>query len=558
MTRSTALRLSPLAIALLAAPAFAQQAPPTSGQLLQQAQPPQQSLPRREPGVQIQTPVTGHVSDNTPFEVKQIVVRGNTTFGEGTLHALVADGEGRTQTLATLTALAQRITDYYRAHGYPLSRTVIPQQELSNGVVQFKVVEARYDRVQVTNHSAVQTSLLNATLSPLQNGRLVAQESLDRQLLLLNDLPGVQAHAVLGPGSTPGTSDLNVEAQALPRVAGNLTLDDGGDRYTGRIRLGGNVAVNNLIGLGDQVSAGLLVSDKHMHYGHLAYDFALNGAGTRFGLAYSALSYQLGDSLSDLHARGHATEASAWLSQAIVRSPNTNLSARLEVDNHHLADDTGSTGVHDDRHTWDWTVSTTFDHRDSWSGGGVTQAQLSLTRGQLGFDNLAAKASDEVTANTQGHELHWDGNVSRLQMITATTRLYVALSGQYSHRNLDSSEQFLLGGMQSVRGYEVSTLAGASGYLATAELRHDLRLPGGVWQGSVFFDHGGLWINPQPWAGNTGSNHATLNSIGVGLNWAGPDQWIAQVQVGQPVGSTPELAGRRPSTRAWVQLGKGF
>jgi len=545
-------------MALLAAPLFAQQTPPSSGQLLQQAQPPQQPLPHREPGIQIQTPVSAHVTDNTPFQVKQIIVRGNTSFATGTLHALVADGEGHTQTLATLTALAQRITDYYRAHGYPLSRAVVPAQSLDDGIVQFKVIEARYGQVQVNNHSPVQTSLLNATLSPLQSGQLVTQASLDHQLLLLNDLPGVQAHAVLGPGSAPGTSDLSVDAVALPRVTGNLTLDDAGDRYTGRIRLGGNMAVNNLAGLGDQLSVGLLASDGHMHYGHLGYDFALNGRGTRFGLAYSALSYQLGDSLSNLDARGHASEASAWVSQAIVRSPNTNLSVRLEVDNHHLADDTGSTGVHDDRHTWDWTASGAFDHRDGWGGGGVTQAQLSLTRGQLGFDNAAAEAGDAVTADTQGHELHWDGSVSRLQMITATTRLYVALSGQYSHRNLDASEQFLLGGMQSVRGYEVSTLAGASGYLATTELRHDLSLPGGAWQGSVFVDQGGIWINSQPWAGNTGSNHATLSSVGLGLNWAGPDRWIAQVQVGQPVGSTPEVAGKRPSTRAWLQLSKGF
>ena len=558
MTRSSVLRLSSLALAMLAAPAFAQQAPPTSGQLLQQAQPPQSPLPPHEPGLQIQSPVAAHVTDNTPFAVKQIVLRGNTIFDTNTLHALVADGEGRTQTLTSLTALAHRITDYYRAHGYPLSRASVPTQDLSDGVVQFNIIEARYDQVQVTNHSRVQTSLLNATLSPLQSGQPVTQQALDRQLLLLNDLPGVQSHAALGPGSAPGTSDLSVDAQALSPVTGNLTLDDGGDRYTGLIRLGGNVAVNNLTGLGDQLSVGLLASDEHMHYGHIAYDFALNGAGTRFGVAYSALSYQLGEHLSDLDARGHATEGSAWLSQSIVRSPTTNVSARLEVDNRHLEDDTGATDVHDDRHTWDWTASTTFDHRDSWEGGGVTQAQLSVTRGQLGFDNAAAQASDAVTADTQGHELHWDGSVSRLQTITATTRLYVGLSGQYSHRNLDSSEQFLLGGMQSVRGYEVSTLAGASGYLATVELRHDLALPGGAWQGSVFADQGGLWINPQSWAGDTGSNHATLSSVGLGLNWAGPDQWLAQVQVGQPIGSTPELAGRRPSTRAWVQLSKGF
>lgn len=545
-------------MALLTAPAFAQQVPPTSGQLLQQAQPPQQPLPNREPGVQIQTPGTARITDNTPFDVKQIDVQGNTTFDTATLHALVADGEGHTQTLATLTALAQRITDYYRAHGYPLSRAVVPAQTLNAGVVQLKVIEARYDQIKVSNHSRVNSSLLDATLRPLQAGQPVTQESLDRQLLLLNDLPGVQGHAVLGPGSVAGTSDLNVDAQPLPPVAGNITLDNGGDRYTGRVRLGGNVAINNLAGLGDQLSAGVLASDGHMHYGHLAYEAALNGAGTRLGLAYSALSYRLGDGLSDLNARGHADETSVWLSQSIVRSPDTNVSARLDVDHRFLADDTGSTGVHDHRHLWAWMASGIFDHRDGWGGGGVTQAQLSLTRGQLSFDDAAAKASDAATANTQGHELHWDGSVSRLQMITASTRLYVALSGQYSHDNLDSSEQFLLGGMQSVRGYEVSTLAGASGYLATMELRHDLSLRGGTWQGSVFVDQGGVWINPHPWAGNTGSNHASLSSVGLGLNWAGPDQWIAQVQVGQPVGSTPPLAGKRPSTRAWVQLSKGF
>ncbi|AIF48209.1 ShlB/FhaC/HecB family hemolysin secretion/activation protein [Dyella japonica] len=558
MTRFTALRLSPLAMAWLAVPAFAQQVPPSSGQLLQQAQPPQQPLPRRDTGVQIQAPVAARATDNTSFEVRQITIAGNTSFDTQTLHALVADGEGHTQTLATLTALAQRITDYYRNHGYPLSRAVVPAQALNDGVVQLRVIEARYDQVQVSNHSRVDTTLLKDTLSPLQSGQLVTQDALDRQLLLLNDLPGVQGHAVLGPGNTPGTSNLTVDAQPLSPVTGNLSLDNGGDRYTGRVRLGGNVAVNNLAGLGDQLSAGVLASDGHMHYGRVAYDFAFNGAGTRFGLAYSALSYKLGDGLSELDARGHADEASAWLFQPIVRSPNTNFSVRLEVDNRHLSDDTGSTGIHDVRHSWDWTASGTFDHRDDWGGGGVTQAQLSLTRGQLGFDDPVANASDAATAHTQGHELHWDGNLSRLQVITASTRLYVALSGQYSHHNLDSSEQFLLGGMQSVRGYEVSTLAGASGYLATMELRHDLGLPGGAWQGSMFVDQGGMWINPQPWAGTTGSNHATLASAGLGVNWVGPDQWLAQVQVGQPVGSTPEQAGKRPSTRAWVQLSKGF
>ena len=117
---TTPLRLSPLALALLAAPVFAQQAPPTGGELLRRAQPSQFPLPQPEPGLQIQSPA-GQVTDNTPFAVKQIALSGNIIFNTDTLHALVADGEGHTQTLTSLTMLAQRVTDYYRAHGYPLS-----------------------------------------------------------------------------------------------------------------------------------------------------------------------------------------------------------------------------------------------------------------------------------------------------------------------------------------------------------------------------------------------------------------------------------------------------
>nr|WP_239537894.1 ShlB/FhaC/HecB family hemolysin secretion/activation protein [Dyella mobilis] len=474
------------------------------------------------------------------------------------MHALVADGEGHTLTLTSLQALAERITAYYRRHGYPLDRATIPAQALKDGVVRMRVVEARYDRVRLVNHSRVDDSLLRATLAPLQPGDAVDQAGLDRQLLLLNDVPGVQGHSLLRPGSQPGTSDVLVDAQALPMVTGNLSLDDAGDRYTGRVRLGGNLAVNNLAGLGDQLSLSVLSSDAHMRYGHLGYDFAINGAGTRVGVAYSALSYRLGDGLTDLDAHGTAAEASVWVSQAFLRSPDTNFSGRLEVDEHRLRDAVGSTATDNDRHTWDWTGTLIFDHRDSWGGGGITTLQGAVTRGQLGFDNAAAQASDAVTADTQGRYLHWDGSASRLQMLTEHWRVYASLSGQYSTRNLDSSEQFLLGGMQSVRGYDVSALAGASGYLATVELRRDLPLPAGAWQGTVFVDHGGIWLDAQPWAGETGSNHATLTSAGVGLNWNGPDRWVAQVQVGQPVGRTPVLAGRRPDAQAWLQLSKGF
>ena len=548
--------LTLFAVNLLGSTVMAQQAPPNSGQLLQQVPPSPSVTPSRQTPLTIEAPSTAAAQDTKPFEVRQIVIEGNTAFSTATLHALVAEAEGHTQTLSSLQVLGQLITIYYRDHGFPLARASIPAQTVSAGVVRIRVVEAHYGQVQIENHTHVSDRLLQSTLAPLRAGSDVEQSSLDRSLLLLNDLPGVQGHSLLRPGTQPGTSDLVVDAQALPRVTGNLTLDDAGDRYTGRARLTGNVAVNNLAGIGDDLNLQVLSSNEHMRYGRLGYDVAASGFGTRVGVAYSALDYRLSDGLSDLDAHGTATGGSAWVSQALVRGPDTNLNVRLEMDQHRLHDEVESTDLHNDRHTWDWTLGATFDHRDGWNG--VTVAQVSVTEGQLGFDNALARIDDMGTADVQGRYLHWNGNLSRLQSLAEHTRLYLALSGQYSHQNLDSSEQFLLGGAQSVRGYDVSTLAGAAGYLATAELRQDLPMPGGHWQGSVFVDDGGVWINPDRWVGLTGANHAALTSAGAGVNWSGSDQWSAQVQVGQPVGGTPDLAGRRPSTRIWAQITKGF
>lgn len=561
MHRSASLRLTPCALALAFAFPFgavAQQVPPNSGRLLQQLQQPPASTPPPKTDLTIQAPTPSEAQDNTPFAVATIHIVGNTVFSTASLHSLVASSEGQTLTLTQLHVLTQRITDYYRARGYSLARAIIPPQVLDGGEVHITVLEGRFDQYRLDNHSRINDSLLRSTLAPLQN-QVVRQSSLDQRLLLLDDLPGVTTHATLSPGSQSGTSELNVRVDPMQLLVGNLTLDDEGDRYTGRMRLGGNLFVNNPLGQGDQLSANALTSGRDMRYGRLGYEIALNGYGTRVGAAYSVLDYRLGDSLANLHARGTAHEGSAWVNQALIRHRDATLSFRVEVDEKRLNDDVDSTDLHNDRHVLDWVASLSGTQRDSWGGGGIDSAWFSVTRGHLGFDDAVAASADAATARTRGFFTRWNAIASRLQMLTPTTRLFLSLSGQYSNNNLDSSEQFLLGGPDTVRGYDVSTLAGASGFLAALELRHDLALPvSGAWQGSVFVDHGGVWVDAKTWPGSTKTNHADLSSAGVSLNWAGPDQWTAMLQIAAPVGSTPQLAGHRPSTRVWVQLSKGF
>src|SRR5690606_2764603 len=119
---------------------------------------------------------------------------------------------------------------------------------------------------------------------------------------------------------------------------GVLIADNAGSRYTGRLRAGGNIDINNPLHHGDQLSMSALTSGRGMRYGRLAYQYTLNGQGTRLGVAYSALAYKLGGSLDGLDAHGTARIASAWLTQPLLRGRDTSVDVRLQYDHKQLHD----------------------------------------------------------------------------------------------------------------------------------------------------------------------------------------------------------------------------
>ncbi|CAN0626144.1 Hemolysin activation/secretion protein [Burkholderia multivorans] len=555
--RPHALACLAMACAPLAAPAAALPGVPNAGQLLQQVQPSGTSAPNTNPGLTISPAATPGFTDTTPIPVSHIELTGNTAFDTATLHALVAQDEGRTLTLAQLDALARRIADYYHAHGYPLMQAYLPPQTIKDGTVRIAIVEARYGQVRVENHSRIDSRLIESTLAPLVPGSPVEQSTLDRSLLLAGDIPGASMRATLGPGQAPGTSDLTVQADPVPLLSGQVQVDNEGDRYTGRVRGSAGLALNNLLHHGDVLSINALTAGPGMTWGQVAWSAVLNGLGTQAGASYSALRYRLGDAFESLDAHGTAHVASAWLAQPFIRSQTLNVSGRLEFDHRQLDDDIEASSLHNDRHVNSVTASVTADRNDTWLGGGATRATLAITQGVLAFDDAQAQASDALTAATQGGFTLWSAGINRLQRLTDTVRLYVAFSYQHASRNVDTSEQWLLGGPGTVRGYPVSALSGTSGFLATVELRHDFVLPViGVVQGTAFFDTGELTVDQFPW--QAGANHAHLSGAGVGLDWVGPHQLVARVQVAVPVGATPEAAGSRPSVQVWAQLAKGF
>jgi hemolysin activation/secretion protein len=532
---------------------LAQVPPPGGGQLLQQLTLPPPPLPTDRPALSIVEPSKARANSTTPIAVRHIRIRGNTLLPTEQLHALVASGEGRTLTLSELQGLAERITQFYHQHGYPLSRAYVPAQTISDGEVTFAVLEARYGAVTLNNTSMTSTRPLAATLAPVASGSPVSEITLDRTLLLLSDIPGVIVNSTLRPGTAPGTSDLEVDTSDAARYSGLVAVDDFGNPYTGRARGTGVFNINSLLHEGDKLDLTALTSGPGMSYGQLEYRYLLDAEGTTLGVATSDLHYRLSGSLSALEAEGAAQVDSVDVKQPLLRGIDTNLYLQVQFDHRQLDDHVDAAALLTDRRINGGTAVLAGDRRDN---SGVFNFNLSADVDHVSFGGAASQLADLLGARTQGTDAHYNLTLARLQQLDQRNDVYLALTGQLANSNLDPADQFYLGGPSNARGYDVGALTGAQGYLASIEWRHVLVPWRGVWLASLFADRGHIEVYKDPFRDEL--NVATLSDVGVGLHWDGPHEWVVTAQAATPVGPSSPLLHADSGGRVWLQTQKGL
>ncbi|MCL5284586.1 MAG: hypothetical protein M1313_02340 [Nitrospirae bacterium] len=540
--------------------------PPTpfgGGQILQQVQPPLPPSPQTPlPPLRKKGPPSRKVS-GPAIHVNRFRIVGNTLFKTEILHALVENGEGFSLRLSEIRAYADKITAYYRAHGYPLSFAVVPKQTVRNGVVTIRVIETRYGKTRLHNASRVSTPLLSSTLSGTQTGRPVASGPLTSDLLLLSDIPGTKVSTLLSPGTEPGTSDLEVNVGAAPMATGTVSFDDYGNPYTGELELNATGSANNLLHRGD-VLAVSLTSSLGMNYGQIRYDILLNGDGTRLGLEYSAMDYRVGNGIDPIRyggnqiaaqalgASGYAQTAGAWVLQPLVRTPTRNLTLNVGYTRYILSDTfSQASGAVDDRTLDVFTASLTGNATDEVFGGGRTDATLSYSPYYLALTG-GNPALNPYGSTTPGFRSVWRGLLSRTQTLPGTgNSLFVSASGQMATGALDPAEQYVVGGPMSVAAFATAILFGDQGYLTTAELRHDSAFGAvpGTFRSSLFFD-----ASEVTYAGEL----LSFAGPGAGERWQGPSGWNASIEISTPTGAVPTVAGSVSSVQAWFQVAKSY
>ena len=333
-------------------------------------------------------------------------------------------------------------------------------------MVHIAISEGRYGKVALANESRTRDAVLARFTSPERLGDVIDENRLARATLLMQDVSGTTgASATVSPGTAPGTSDLTLQVPPAPPLSGSVQVDNFGETSTGTARIIGALNWNNPLGLGDQLGARVLTSITGQTYGNLGYTLPLGGTGLAWGVAYTRSTYVVGGQFSSLDAHGSANVVSTFFSYPLLRSVNANVFATLGLDHKLLADNLGAFGSSDDKNSdvGHFGLSGNLNLAKS-----ISTFDASVQQGNLRIDDPTPQQSAaQSVAQTAGAFTKLVYAFTHTQALTDTTQVYVALNGQFTSRNLDSSEQMSLGGPYAVRAYATGDGALDEGYVAT-------------------------------------------------------------------------------------------
>lgn len=471
-------------------------------------------------GLQVQGAPAG--AENIRFILNTISFSGADAMTDAQLRSAYGDYVGTEITLAELYGIANRITATYRNNGYILTRVVVPPQTIDGGNVRLQVVEGYINRIVIQSDEAEGPALdtIRDYASHISSGGALNVKALERELLLINDLPGVSARTVLSPSNVPGAADMLIIVERDPWDA-VVSVDNYGSRYLGPWEVGAAGTLNSALGFNEAITAQVVVAPQSWYelaYGALSYEQPIGKWGTKFKILGASTFTDPGYDLAQFDVKGQSDLVSLQLTHPFIRTRNQNLEGRLTFDARNVESSNNIQATRHDR-IRALRAGGRFDFVDRLLSPAQSVIDVEVSQGlnifgasEEGRANLTRAAGDPQFTKI-------NGEIQRLQRLTDTFNLFLAGRGQWSANPLLASEEFAVGGIGIGRGYDPSEITGDDGVSGKVELQWNS--PYAVestlvenYQIFSFLDYGKVWDQD---ATTSGQVVDSLTSAGAGM-----------------------------------------
>ena len=506
-------------------------------------------------------------AEESPESIAGVDVRAASTMMHSNgFRRIVSKYVGQPVSLLSLNKLSRDIVLFYRKHNQPVVDVSIPAgQDITDGVVQIVVTEGRIGKVCVEGPCYFDACMLRRQLR-LRRGCPIYESVLLEEQRWLYRNPFRIVNMELKPGDNRGETDIIYKVRDKRPTRFYAGYEDTGVRSTGLERTVYGVNWFNAFGRDDQMgyqytaSSDFSAFNAHSMFYHTALQnrdiISVYGSFAEFDAPLPGFLFANQGSIGQVLTR--------WYREFCpIGNYEHGITAGLDYKNIDtelaflgipvfLAESEVMqlmAGYHGKR----------FDCRGAWLGGVDTffspgdWTSLNNTNAFQGIRPLS-------TAD------YWysRGYLERRRYLSRRYELMLRASGQVADGNLVTTEQFGIGGYNSVRGYDINSALGDSGYFTNIELRtrpistglsnrycDALGRLGDELTAHVFYDQGRAYLH-SPLPGQ--QRDVDLHGVGVGARYNLQRRLTVRMDYGWAL-TNVNLPGQPTQPRHRIHLG---
>lgn len=469
------------------------------------------------------------------FLVNGIQLAGSTVFTAEDFADLFAQYAGRLVTFDELLQLRSAVTQRYVDAGFLTSGAFIPPQTLENGLVTVQVIEGEIEKIEIVGTNRLNPRYIRSRLGLVSQPPINAEKLLEGLQRLQIDPLIETVSADLQAGVRPGTSILRVEVTEADSFDLTVGLDNGRSPNIGSVRRRIDLNEGNVFGIGDRANLSYANTDGSNSF-DLSYAIPVSPYNTRVNIdAGISESRVIDDTFDVLDISSDAFYYEVGVTHPLIETPTQEVflglalahkenQTSLGIDNigpfplSPGADDNGETRV------------TALQFSQGWTQRSQRQVLAARSQFNIGLDILNAINNEGDVPDSQFFA--WRGQGQWVRLLGKDTLFFLRGDAQLATDSLLSSEQFGIGGQQSVRGYRQDALLRDNGALLSAEARFPIVRFGedSLVQITPFLDTGVAWNNRNSIEGNN-----VLVGTGIGLLWQQGDNLTARLDYGIPL-----------------------
>ena len=466
------------------------------------------------------------------FEIAAYDIVGNTLLDQSTIEKAVYDGLGPGRTAADVEKARAALETAYRMRGFESVSVDLPPQRPTDGIVTIKVTESKLGTLTIVGARYASEKRIRGQLPSLVEGQIPDLKAAQREIADVNRLPDRQVTPLVKAGKVPGTIDLELKVRDTLPLHASVELNNDHNPNTDPLRLIGTISYANLWQLGHNISFTYIVAPQNranaevFSGSYLAPIWDSSWSVLLFGYKSNSNVPSLGGTSVlgngydiGLRAIRQFGGSGGWQQSITFGADYKSFNELVKL---------GSTTLEAPIDYVPATFSYSASHATDSATTSVTTAATVGIRRIGSPDAIFAAGSDTAIVGgfasrrfgALGNFVHFNIEAEHRRNLGSDIVLDVRVAGQVADQPLVSSEQFVSGGLGTVRGYLQSEAVGDDGAFGSIELRS----PSATFLGNfvddwrVFaFADGAYARIRQPQTGQTGSY--TLLSIGIGTRF---------------------------------------